>query len=451
MLSIVLCIVAAIVAFLAGRRSLLAGVLVVLATGYAYGIVRANLLQTFSHFIFDAAVIGLYCAQLSYLIGPARGPEFRHLKLWVGVLVLWPMLLYLIPLQDPLIQLVGLRGNVFLLPFLLVGAVLGREELHRLALGVAVLNMLAFLMAGVEFFAGVEPFFPENAVTELIYKSKDIANYTAYRIPSFFTSAHAYAGTMVMTIPLLLGSCVQKRRHIWQRYFLFAALFVSILGVFLSGTRSHFAVMLVVLVVSTFSRHPKLSTQMAWLVALCGIGLIVSGQERLQRFAELSDTDFVAQRFAGSVNQGLFELAGKYPWGIGLGGGGTSIPYFLQDLVGDSPQIENEYGRIVLELGIPGVCLWVGFIIWVFARRFAYRQDPWSFGRRVAWFTSAAYFASGLIGIGLLTSIPQTCLLLLTTGWIAAPLREEAIARLAPEAQVRAENPIPAWQRGQSF
>ena len=451
MVSVILCIVAALIAFLAGRRSLVAGVLVVLATGYAYGIVRANLLETFSHFIFDAAVVGLYAAQLPNLLKSAKSAEFRHLKRWVGVLILWPALFFLLPMQDPLIQLVGLRGNAFLLPFLLIGARLGQEELNKVALGLAVLNFLAFVLAGVEFFMGLEPFFPQNAVTELIYKSKDVANYSAYRIPSSFTGAHAYAGTMVMTIPLLLGACLQKRLRIWQRYFLFAALFVSVLGVFLSGTRSHFVVMLLILVVSAFSGHLKPSTRMAWLVALCGIGLIVSGEERLQRFTELSDTNFVVQRIAGSVNRGFLELAGKYPLGNGLGGGGTSIPYFLQDLIRNSTQIENEYGRILLELGIPGLCLWVGFIVWVFTRPVVSRKDPWSFGRRLAWFTMAAYFATGLIGIGLLTSIPQTCLLLLTTGWIAAPREKGITACQSPETQVPSGSPIPVWQYDQSL
>jgi hypothetical protein len=105
----------------------------------------------------------------------------------------------------------------------------------------------------------------------------------------------------------------------------------------------------------------------------------------------------------------------------------------------------------LLALGIPGLCLWAGFVVWIFTRRVASRQDPWTFGRRVAWFTAAAYFAGGLIGIGLLTSIPQTCLLLLTAGWLAAPLQKAAIARLIAEARVPAENPLPAWQWGQSF
>jgi len=61
------------------------------------------------------------------------------------------------------------------------------------------------VFAGIEFFVGVEPFFPRNEVTYLIYKSKDIAGHTAYRIPSFFNNSHSYAGAVMVTLPLLLG------------------------------------------------------------------------------------------------------------------------------------------------------------------------------------------------------------------------------------------------------
>jgi len=47
------------------------------------------------------------------------------------------------------------------------------------------------------------------------------------------------------------------------------------------------------------------------------------------------------------------------------------------------------------------------------------------------------YFATGLIGTGLLTSIPQTCLLLLTTGWIASP--KPAKARVSVSVPLQSE------------
>ena len=55
--------------------------------------------------------------------------------------------------------------------------------------------------------------------------------------------------------------------------------------------------------------------------------------------------------------------------GNGLGGGGTSMPYFLESQVRHPVQIENEYGRIMLEEGLPGLALWLGLILWTVTRR----------------------------------------------------------------------------------
>ena len=187
MLSLGLCAFAFVVAFAAGRRSLVAGLATVLGVGYVYGIVRANVLETGSHFIFDAAVIGLYCAQLSGRAPQALRVRTADLTFWIGLLMVYPLLLILAPLQDLMIELVGLRGNIFLLPFLLLGARLKGSEMYTLALWVAVFNLAAGALAVVQFFVGIEPFFPVSPVTDLLYRTtQDLADYTALRIPSFF-------------------------------------------------------------------------------------------------------------------------------------------------------------------------------------------------------------------------------------------------------------------------
>src|SRR6185436_19753513 len=109
----------------------------------------------------------------------------------------------------------------------------------------------------------------------------------------------------------------------------------------------------------------------------------------------------------------------------------------------------NEYARIMLEQGLVGLFLWIAFIVWLFTRRGAGPADPWFIGRRLAWATCAAYFATGLIGTGLLTSVPQTCLLLLNAGWIAARLSERVpepgfslVPNLRENADERFRQPI---------
>ncbi|MET0626548.1 MAG: hypothetical protein ABW250_26675, partial [Pyrinomonadaceae bacterium] len=427
MLSVGLCLLAFAFSYAAGKRSLVAGLSVVFAVGYLYGILRANVPEPSSHFIFDAAVAGLYLTQLWRRPSGEERRSQQLLRLWVGLLVAWPVILFFVPVQSYPVQMVGLRGNVFLLPFLLLGGRLRDEEVYKLALWLGALNLLAAAFAGAEFFLGVERFYPRNEVTDLIYKSAvddDFMNperSTALRIPSTFTSAHAYAGMMVMSLAFLIGAwALPRERGRRERRLLYAAMAVSLVGVFAAAARSPVVILAAMLVTVFLSVRLRAHGWVFLLVMLAGVGWIVSSEARLQRFMTLQDVEFVGERVSWSVNDNFTQLLAEYPLGNGLGGGGTSMPYFLASEVSPpSTYMENEYARIVLEQGVLGLCLWVAFIGWLFTRRNIRRSDPWHVGRRLVWVACAAFFATGMIGKGLFTSIPGTALILLGAGWIA--------------------------------
>ena len=425
-MAIALCVLAFVLSFLAGRASRVAGLIMTIGIGYVYGIVRANVPETFSHFIFDAAVLGFYCTQFWHSFTPEQLAKIHRLKPWVAILMLWPILLFFVPAQDWLVRLIGLRGNIFLLPFLLIGALLEPVERYQLALWLAAFNIAALAFAVVQFFVGVEPFFPINEVTYLIYKSKDVAGHTAYRIPSFFNNSHSYAGAITVTLPLLLGALVQKDKKAWDGKLLAVALAATLLGVFITGARTPVILAGIVVLVATFSMRTRVAYMVGWLIILLAVGWVVSSEERLQRFTQLKDTDAVVERFSASVNMGFIELAQAYPFGNGLGGGGTSMPYWLQRKVQNPVVMENEYARIMLEQGLMGLGIWVAFLIWALTRYRPDRLDKWDLGRKLAWVACIVQFLVSMSGIGMLTAIPHTCLLLLLLGWVVTP-------RLAPE------------------
>jgi hypothetical protein len=430
MMSLVLLVVALVASYAAARRSLVRGLAVVLTVGYAYGIVRANRLDGYSHLLFDAALLGLYAGRLFAPMSLADRARTDELRTWLIVLMGWPVLLFFVPRQDLLVELVGLRGNIFMLPCLLLGARLSRDEMYSLAGWLAVLNIGAAGVAAAQFVLGIEPFFPRNPVTEIIYRSGDIAGFTAHRIPSSFTSAHAYAGTMVTSLPILIGAWMQPSPARWVHWMFGTAITASALAVFTTGARLPVVLLLVVASIALLSGRVQIRYKLRWLAVAAMVAWAVSGEERLQRFLTLQDTEYVAERIAGSVDLDFMDLARTYPLGNGLGGGGTSIPYFLQSRVRNSVAMENEYARIVLEQGIPGLCAWVLFLAWVFTRNQP-AYPSWALSRRLMRGGGAAAFASGMLGIGLLTSIPSTALLLLTAGWIAVPERIPEPARSA--------------------
>ena len=422
MLSLTLCAIAAAVGFLAGRQSLVRGLGVVITVGYFYGILRANLIEPASHFIFDACALGFYLSQLTRPVGTDERIRSRHLQTWVILLTLWPLLLLAVPLQDPLVQLVGFRGHVLLLPFLVFGARLTPRQWYSLAIWYGALNLATLGFAALEFFLGLERFYPRTSVTELIYVSRDVAD-TAFRIPATFSSAHAYGGTMVTSIPLLLGAWTQRRHRRVDTLVLLGGLAAAILGVFLAAARVNAVVLFLLLIAALPSLVVRMNLLRATSLVLVVVGIawVVSREARLQRFETLRDTELVQQRIGGSVNDNFFEAARKHPFGNGLGGGGTSLPYFLQDRSASSTvYVENHYAYILLEQGIPGLALWVGFLIWLLVPRRGPTDSPWRAALLCTRVLVAAFLAVGMIGIGLFVSIPQSAMLLLGMGWLAA-------------------------------
>jgi hypothetical protein len=414
----ILSVAAFMAAFLVGGRSLVAGIAFVLAVGYAYGITRANVTDFFAYFLFDAAVIGLFLARVGVRWTAEQRARIGALGKWVAVLLICPTLLLLVPAQDFLIQLVGLRGNALLLPFILFGAALENTERYRLALWLAALNVIAFGFAVAEFAVGLEPFFPPSPVTDLIYRSHAVTDYTALRIPAIFGSAHAFAGTMVVSIPFLFGAWVQPPRRRWHQWLLGAAIPASLVGVFMAAARMHMVVAFLIASFATFAVSSRSAHRLGWLAAASVVVWVVSTEVRFQRFTTLWEAEDVVERIAGSVNMTFLEIAQEFPFGNGLGGGGTSIPQFLQSRIDYPVLLENEYSRILLELGLPGLALWLAFLLWILTRRRA--ESGWWIGHRLAWVSAAAYVGSALIGTGLLTSIPQTCLFLMCIGWVGA-------------------------------
>ena len=444
MLSLLICVVAFVAALVVGRRSLTWGLATVIGIGYFYGITRANILQPASHVIFDVAVIGLYLSQLRPS-GNGRPPLPFGIKVFVILLMTWPTALLFFSDTDRLVGIVGWRANAFLLPFLFLGSWLSDDDARDLGSLVAALNVVALLMAVVQFVVGIEPFFPQSAVTEIIYKSRDLVDRTAYRIPSTFSSAHAFGGTMVLSIPWLVGLWTQPNRRPWETYLAVAGLFAAFVGVFMSAARTHMIALAVLIVVITLSGKLWARNWGRWLAVVAAVGWLVAGDARLQRFATLRDTEFISERIVDSVNSEFFDLLGEYPLGNGLGSGvGTSMPYFLEDRAPAQKGLENEYARIAVETGIPGLFMWLLFVAWAVTQRGRPRSDNWSLASRVTRAAAATSFVFGLTGTGLLTSIPQTALLMLSIGWFTqSRSNADADAEAAVDVEL-AEDPSAA-------
>jgi hypothetical protein len=436
-MGVFLCILSFLGCFYLGRRSLGTGLAAVIAVGYFYGILRAQFLDGFTHLLFDFAALGLYASQFVLMRrDPARRLRSREVKLWVVALIGWPLILFLLPVNNFLIQLVGLRAAIYFVPFVLLGARAVERDLDQLARTIAGLNLVAFGFAVAESVVGVQPFFPINAVTEIIYASSDVGD-GQLRIPATFTSAHAYAGTMVATLPFLIARWQASGISRVEKMFFSAAIVASSLGIFMAAVRLPVVILFIELAVLVLARRLPLRVFVSLAVLGSVIGYIVADNERLQRFTTLGDSELVTSRVSSSVNASLVDLLVDYPLGGGLGSAaGTSVPYFLQDLVGTQIGLENEYARIAMELSPIGLVIWLAFIVWALARRPPQLSRDWLLGASIMRAFVLVSWATAFIGTGMLASVPTTALLLLQMG-ILGRSRLPPMRPAAPRALMR--------------
>ena len=422
MIGVGICLLAFATTYWAGRRSLGLGLVALFFWGYFFGIVRANLLSPFTYFVFDVAVLGFYLSQKNLFSADRRSSALR---MWCGLLMLWPVLLLAIPFQPFMVSLVGLRGSILFIPMILAGSRLRASDLRLLAFGFAVLNLVALGFAGAEYFLGLERFFPVNATTTMIYNSSDVEG-GFFRIPAIFSNAHLYGGTMAATVPYLIGAWEDLKSRI-ARWVILTGIAAAFLGVLLSATRLNFVVCSGLILVMFFNGRMAVRQRAIIVVLILIMAGVAMRNTRFQRFKSLSDTSTVEERISGSVNRNFLELLIEYPLGNGLGGGGTSVPYFLAGQVRNPIGMENEYSRILCEQGIIGLAMWLGFVAWFLMRfKSVFAKGPWASCRRLIWCLSVLALGTGAIGLGMLTALPQTPMFLLGLGFVATPMLEEA-------------------------
>lgn len=419
------CFLALIGGIVFARRSIGHGLGFVLSVGCVYGWLRANFLDGFTHFCFDAALLGLYASILPRLRAQ-RSDSRSKLTTWFAALMLWPLLIILLsPLleaQHVFVQIAGLRNAVLFGPVLLIGGAANKDDFIVLGSWAewCVIGTSSFALA--EWIFGLEALYPVNEITKLIYASHDVGS-GYYRLPASFTSAHAYGGTLVALLPLLIGRLngPQGRRLITV-----AAIALASLGVFACGARSPVVLFGIVLggTVLLLDRTP--GRILLLVTVMAAVGYTVSQTDRLRRFETLSDSEMVEDRLIGSVNMSFVEILTEYPMGKGLGSAaGTSVPFFLADYARPPVGIENEFVRLLVEEGLPGLLLWVGFVLYVLVRSGTElrRRGATALGM---WLVCATTWASGLFGLGLLASIPSTMLLMLYLGHLACDVPAEA-------------------------
>jgi hypothetical protein len=111
--------------------------------------------------------------------------------------------------------------------------------------------------------------------------------------------------------------------------------------------------------------------------------------------------------------------------------------------------MENEYSRIMLEQGVPGLVLFLAFVTW-YVKQKRSKGDPDYFLKTFIFFSTFTTIATAFIGIGMMTSIPGTAFLLLGLGYSISPVfGAKPPSIFAPRSDYSHNySAIPAYQRG---
>ena len=425
-MGLLFCALAFVGSYAFTRWSVGKGLGAVLTVGYFYGILRARYLDGFSHFMFDLALLGLYLAY--FLRKPPQEALTRGTRAvrWVGVLAMWPVVAMGLSAftggQHIFVQLVGLRSAVLVLPLFIIGARLEATDFRELVRWVVVLNFIALGFACAELAFGVDRFFPENEVTQIIFHSNDVGEDNGLRIPSIFNTAHAYGGTMLLALPFLMSLIVEKKG---SRILGMVSIFGSVVGIFISAARTPVVQLGLLLGLVILLGRLSLKVILPVLLVAVGAALIIGNDIRFQRFSTLSDSEMVETRLGGSLNKNFVDVVSEHPLGKGLASGvGTSIPYFLQSYAEPQIGLENEYSHIAVEQGILGLLLWLGFLATLMLNiPNGQKQKLGLLPERTMWALVSVVWLTAFAGAGVLSSIPGSFLLALQMGVLltAAP------------------------------
>ena len=432
MYGLIYCLICALAGYLGARRSVGAGIAVAIVVGYAYGILRANLNDGFSHFIFDATLASVYLAIFSTPAAPGAQRRSKDARSWLLLLIGWPILLFAMPINNYLVQLVGLRHVILFLPAILLGSRARERDFNLIALTLAVANGAAMVFALLEYRYGLPEFYPKNAVTDMMYRSHDVHTSEGifHRIPATFINSHAYGGAMLLSLPFLLNAAASRSSSIRMRFYMTLMCMVTVLAIFMAGPR--LPIVQLGLCAVGMLLLPGLKTadrlRVALGVVLIGLfcGYYIASDERLQRFSTLTNQEMIEERVKGSVSYSLTETLLEHPMGVGLGGVvGSSLPYFLQNLGPVQVGAENEFARIATEQGVVGFLIWIAFLLRVLVRIPNPISERWKIGTHAMRAMIAVMFGTAFIGTGLLQSIPGALLMLLQVG---ALLRGKTVA-----------------------
>lgn len=389
-----------------------------------------------------------------------RGPHAEKLfrpRFWLPLLAffVWAtMEAFNVLTPSPIYGLLGLKLYFYYVPLMFVGYALVRTEfeLRRFLLVNSVVAGVVSLLGIIQAIFGQQLLNPEVLDENLralgnLYRVSPVSGLVFNRPTSVFVSDGRFSSYLILMFIVGLGSIGYfiQRRWVWSKavYLSFGLVFTATL---LTGARTAFVfgifTMLIMLPAMYWGQRFRRSQLRRMFRTFRNLVLLgMAGTMCLILFYPTA----LASRWAFytetlSPNGRGSELQARvwsYPaselvrvfsrseaiWGRGLGTASLGTQYVIRFLHAPPPgfSVENGYGQILLEVGIPGFVLWlilttaIVLACWSVVKRL--RNTPlFSFGFCILWYVIVTLFPLTYVGLSTYQNYIVTAFLWLLIG-----------------------------------
>ena len=269
-------------------------------------------------------------------------------------------------IEDLLMGLIGLKVWLFYLPLFLLSftLVVSERDLHLLLHLLVCLSFIpeiigitqAVLSQAIDYHSTMEAFYQEAAGPATQgFTQFEVGGGVIFRVPSTFTFVTQYFGYTLAMLPPCYAVWRGDSSPRWRRIGGWG-LVLAVLASFLSGARSAFVfVPLVLVLVFWFERGlAGLAHSAAYSVGLLFAALAVLGIGGAALYEHISD---LFMNYSEDVAYGgLVQAISAGPWGSGAGTN-TGPARYASAHPSSFVAIENYYAKAAYELGLPGLFL----------------------------------------------------------------------------------------------
>ncbi len=321
------------------------------------------------------------------------------------------------------IGLAGMRMWTMWLPvfFIAYDTMVSRRELDRILLFTIALFIPLSAYGITQYYIGLDHLYrlsPGFDVYRLQYYSG--AERNELRPPSTMVSPHAFAGGLATVVLMTVGAAIYFSRNRLIQAVALAAVPLMSIALMITAVRNAAASAVIgVVALLAVIRRADLAIIAIVLgaIAITQVDIITSGEANRRLMSVIEDPEYTRNRIMGRWSFAV-NFALNHPLGSGIATGmGTgrlsNFAYGRLNPEERSIAVENEYGRSLTELGIPGFLFFVWMLFAV--GRNNYRSYRGALHLRDRWLL-AGIFASCFSMLARLLTGPALY------GWPEAPL-----------------------------